>query len=53
VVDGRGPEIDGLTQAKSVNAAHDMATDYIALALDIPAASFGISMSRNRCMPTT
>lgn len=36
------PEIDGLTQARSVQEAHEMARDYIAITLNIPKDSFGI-----------
>ena len=36
------PELDGLTQARTIKEAHDMARDYIAVSLDVPADSFGI-----------
>lgn len=36
------PEIDGLTQARTIKEAHDMAREYIAVTLDIPADSFDI-----------
>ena len=38
------PEIDGLTQARSVHEARDMARDYIAITLDIPKDSFDIQV---------
>ncbi|VXC31417.1 conserved hypothetical protein [Microbacterium sp. 8M] len=36
------PELDGLTQARSAKDAHDMAKDYIAVTLDVPADSFDV-----------
>lgn len=36
------PEIDGITQARTITEAADMARDYIALTLDVPADSFDI-----------
>jgi predicted RNase H-like HicB family nuclease len=36
------PEIYGLTQARTIKEAHDMARDYIAVTLDVPAQSFEI-----------
>lgn len=36
------PEIDGLTQARTVKEAHDMAREFIAVTLDVPADSFDI-----------
>jgi hypothetical protein len=39
------PEIDGLTQARHLREADDMARDYIAATLDIPEDSFTLAMS--------
>lgn len=36
------PKIDGITQARTVKEAHDMAKDYIAITLDVPADSFQV-----------
>jgi predicted RNase H-like HicB family nuclease len=36
------PELDGITQARSAKEAHDMAKDYIAITLDVPADSFDV-----------
>lgn len=36
------PEIEGLTQARTIGEAHEMARDYIALALNIPTDGFDI-----------
>lgn len=36
------PEVNGLTQARTIKEAHDMARDYIAVTLDVPAQSFNI-----------
>ncbi|WP_375386715.1 hypothetical protein [uncultured Microbacterium sp.] len=36
------PEVDGLTQARSIKEAHDAAREYIAVTLDVPADSFDI-----------
>lgn len=36
------PELGGITQARSVKEAHDMARDYIAITLDVPANSFDV-----------
>jgi len=38
------PELDGLTQARRLAEAEDMARDYIAVTLDVPADSFSIDV---------
>ncbi|CAD5138797.1 MULTISPECIES: HicB family toxin-antitoxin system [unclassified Microbacterium] len=42
------PEIDGLTQARTIKEAHQMAKEYIAVTLDIPLDSFGIHVKAER-----
>ena len=42
------PELDGITQARSVKEARDMAKDYIAITLDVPADSFDIHVKAER-----
>lgn len=42
------PEIDGLTQARTIKEAHEMAKEYIAATLDIPMDSFGIHVQAER-----
>lgn len=39
------PEINGLTQAKSVATVPDMATDLVAISLDIPADQIDVSVT--------
>lgn len=38
------PELDGITQARSVKEAHDMAKDYIAITLNVPIDSFDVQI---------
>ncbi|AQY01619.1 hypothetical protein [Microbacterium foliorum] len=40
----RIPELDGVTQARTHDEVPDMARDYIAITLDVPADSFEISV---------
>ncbi|PRB19183.1 HicB family toxin-antitoxin system [Microbacterium sp. MYb62] len=42
------PEIDGLTQARTINEAHKMAKEYIAVTLDVPLDSFDIHVQAER-----
>ncbi|QMU97860.1 HicB family toxin-antitoxin system [Microbacterium esteraromaticum] len=42
------PEIDGLTQARSIKEAHEMAREYIAVTLDVPIDSFEIHVTAER-----
>lgn len=39
------PEIEGLTQARRLSEAHEMARDYIAVALDMPVADVKVRMT--------
>ncbi len=43
----RIPELDGATQARTRDEIPDMARDYIAITLNVPADSFEIAVKRS------